>query len=106
MTKILLIIIIIIEFIIISALKLRNLYYNKQINHLKYIQLENIENINLLNPDISYEKFKNVSKKSSIPNSPVRINGDFVDFFIYHISTNTEIIENNIMTIDCEDFYA
>lgn len=98
--------IVIIEFIIIGALKLRNLYYNKQIKHLKYTQAQNIAKTNLLNPDVSYEKYKNISKKSSIPNSPIRINGDFVDFFIYHISTNSEIIENNIMTIECEDFYV
>ncbi|MCI6043494.1 hypothetical protein MR857_09205 [bacterium] len=96
---------IIIEFIIIGILKIRSIYYNKKIENLKKMQSQMLTEKKLLNPDVSYERYKIISQKSSIPNRPVRTNGDFADFLISHITTNSEILENNIMTIDYEDFY-
>lgn len=100
-----LIIVIIIEVIAATTLKLFNVFYHKNKKYLEKKTEDNVLKENLLSSEVSYTKYKEISKKASVPNSPVRINGDFIDFLISHIMENDNFLENNIMNIDYEEFY-
>lgn len=104
MNKILMVVVVL-ELITTIILKVCNLYYRKRMKNIELIQDKDVKKQSLLNEEISYEKYKRISQKASIPNSPVRVNGDFTEFFISHISSDGKIIENNIMNIDCEENY-
>jgi len=59
-------------------------------------------NINLLDSTVSYEKYIEISKRTSKPNAPVRLNGDYLDYFLSGIVPNSTAIENRLLEI-CEE---
>ena len=56
----------------------------------------NIET-NLLCSQVSYERFEKVAKESLRPNSPIRKEYDFLDFFIKNMYLDSNKIENKIL---------
>lgn len=91
-----------ISIIIISAvLKISNYIYQKRLKLLKTDKPK----IELMKREISYTKFEEVSKEALTPNSPKRQNNDFLDFFIEHMDASNGSIQNEIMTINCGDYY-
>lgn len=56
----------------------------------------NIET-DLLCSQVSYERFEKVAKESLRPNSPIRNECDFLDFFIKNICSDSNKIENKIL---------
>lgn len=57
---------------------------------------ENIET-NLLCSNVSYERFEKIAKDSLRPNSPIRSEYDFLDFFIKNLCLDSDKIENKIL---------
>lgn len=78
-------------------------------NRFKKINKKNQEayfsQLNIISPSISYDKFKKVAKKASVRNTPVRSQGDFVDFILPYVksTTNSNFLENNLSRADCGD---
>lgn len=56
----------------------------------------NIET-NLLCSQVSYERFEKIAKESLRPNSPIRNECDFLDFFIKNMCIDSDKIENKIL---------
>lgn len=72
-------------------------------------QMEKIETANykrMLNDSVSYKKYKAISARTSIRNSPVRETGDFLDFFLSFTAQATpDAIEGKLAAMDCGEIY-
>lgn len=97
------IIIISIELAIVLLLKLVQMYRRKPIK--KEIKNRKQRRKSVLKKEISYQKFLDISKRSSSLNSPVRKKGDYFDFLFENISSDSSLIENSIFFIDNEEHY-
>ena len=86
--------------LLVSMLKLFNLIYIK-----KFEKKEVDKSIDLLNKVPSYEQFEKVSRECSVLNSPVRKQGDFMDFIIESIDFSDTGIENKILTLNYGEEY-
>lgn len=62
--------------------------------------------ISFLDTTVSYEQFEKVSKESLVPNSPVRMQGDFMDFLIESRGSADKGIENKILKLNYGDEYG
>lgn len=79
------------------TIKLKNHFYNEQDFH--------SNSVNLFPENISYKKYKNVAKRTSVRNSPQRKAGNFLDFLLVHICEDPSAIENNLCFMDCGEIY-
>lgn len=82
------------------GLKMLNIIYIKRQNLEKEQNKKSIKDISLLSSSVSYEQFKKVAKESSVLNSPIRTQGDFLDFVIENICFSDEGIEGRILTLN------
>lgn len=58
--------------------------------------------INLIEDNVSYEKYKVIAKRVTVRNSTVRTGGDFFDFiFSYMTNIDCNSIENQISKVNC-----
>ena len=80
------------------------LFYNKRKEDIQNNIADETDEVNsLFDSKFSYDKYKEISRKTSVRNSPIRMGGDFTEYFISHINQNTDLLENNIMNISCEE---
>lgn len=91
---------VIIVFIITFILKIFNTIYQK--SALKFIQTTADANkdYHLVKANVSYDKFKMVSKESLRLNSPIRVQDNFIDFLLENISQDETRLENNILMMN------
>lgn len=82
-------------------IKLLNIFYNRKLDKKEKEMEQRIEKIDLLEKNVSYERFQVVAKESSVLNAPERKQGDFLDFIINSISLTDTGIENRILRINC-----
>ncbi|MBD5452857.1 MAG: hypothetical protein HDR30_00825 [Lachnospiraceae bacterium] len=66
---------------------------------------ESINQDKIMNSTVSYEKFEAVSRESLTPNSPIRLNNDFFVFFMQHITTNADSLQNKVLAINFGEDY-
>ena len=76
--------------------------------HLKKEELrhkEALSSFDLLDEAVSYKKYKKISKRSSVPNNPIRSDGDFLDFILAADNLCGEgFVENMLSKANCGDF--
>ncbi len=95
-------IIIVIVFVFLEVfVKIGCLYYEKSI--IKERQ-KVIENIKVIDSDISYSEYIRIANKASTRNAPIRLKGDFWDFILPNANCKgTNNIETQIANADCEE---
>jgi len=63
---------------------------------------EYFSKINFINPTIPYERYQTMAKRVSVPNSPVREEGDFLDFILsYTKDKHPDDIEYKLSNVNC-----
>ena len=97
------IIIIAIELIVVLVLKLIQVSRRKSFK--EEIKNKEQRRTSILKKDVSYKKFLEISKRTSSLNSPVRETGDYFDFLLKDISSDSLLIENKVFFIDNEGNY-
>ena len=66
---------------------------------------ESLATFDLLDEDISYSKYKKISRRASVPNKPIRLTGDFLDFLISSDNTSgIDFVENTLSKANCGNF--
>lgn len=95
-----------VSLLVLGILKISNIVFTKRLKKHIFNEQENIqENIGLIVENVSYKKYKNVARRTSVRNSPQRKNGNFMDFLFVNISEDVFAIENNLSGVDCGEFY-
>ena len=92
--------------LVLGILKLLNMMFTRKLK--KYIFNEqelNQKSVALFADVVSYKKYKNIARRTSVRNSPHRKVGDFLDFLLANISEEPSAIENNLAYIDCGEIY-
>lgn len=80
--------------------KIFNMIYISRMTKESQRKKVELENVNLISSTVSYEQFEKVARETSVLNSPVRTQGDFMDFVIDSISFTDCGIENKILTLN------
>lgn len=83
------------------VLKLCNIRY---LNKLKKRQMETLSGFKLLAEDVSYKRYKKISRRTSVPNKPIRSKGDFLDFILEAddaLENTSKLVENNLFSSNC-----
>lgn len=63
--------------------------------------------VSMLNDTPSYERYKKIASRHSVKSSPVRIQGDFLDFMLDNKDNHNEkSIECNLSKIDVGESFA
>lgn len=61
----------------------------------------------LLSEKTSYDKYRAISARTSVRNSPIRKSGDFLDFFLAFSENGSEnAIESKLSSMDCGEIYV
>lgn len=94
-----------VSIVISLLLKICNvLHLNKERKRRK----ADLSGFDLLREDVSYEKYKKIAKRTSVPNNPIRTSGDFIDFILDSDGTMenmAQLIENNLFNLNCGVFF-
>ena len=63
---------------------------------------EYFDELDLISPEISYSKYKEIAERASVPNTPTRTEGDFWDFLMpYEKESDTGYIEDRLSYAGC-----
>lgn len=90
----------------LGILKLFNVIFTQKLKkHIFNEQEFNQADIALLVDSVSYKKYKNIARRTSVRNSPQRKVGDFMDFLLANTCENYSSIENNLSNVDCGEIY-
>lgn len=92
--------------LILGILKLLNMLFNQKLEkHIFDEQRLNQSDIALFVDNVSYKKYKNIARRTSVRNSPHRKVGDFLDFVLSNVCEEPSAIENNLACVDCGEIY-
>lgn len=90
----------------LGILKLLNMLFTQKLKkHLFNEQERNQKDLALFVDAVSYKKYKNIARRTSVRNSPHRKVGNFLDFLLANICEESSAIENTLAYIDCGEIY-